>query len=43
MLAAIILFVEESWENVELYPPDNESQTEKTLRLKHGVIIQPKQ
>lgn len=41
--SATILPVEESWEDVELYPPDNESQMEKTLRLKNGVIIQPKQ
>jgi transcription elongation GreA/GreB family factor len=41
--SATILSVEESWEDVELYPPDNESQFEKTLRLKNGVIIQPKQ
>jgi len=40
---ATILPVEESWEDVELYPPDNESQMEKTLRLKNGVIIQSKQ
>jgi hypothetical protein len=39
----IILPVEKSWDDVELYPPDNESQIEKTLRLKNGVIIQPKQ
>jgi hypothetical protein len=41
--SATILPVEESWEDVELYPPDNESQMEKTLRLKNGVIIQSKQ
>lgn len=40
---ATILPVEESWDDVELYPPDNESQTEKTLKLINGVIIQPKQ
>jgi hypothetical protein len=43
LVSATILSVEESWEDVELYPPDNESQMEKTLRLKNGVIIQPKQ
>jgi hypothetical protein len=41
--SATILPVEKSWDDVELYPPDNESQIEKTLRLKNGVIIQPKQ
>ena len=43
LVSSTILPVEESWEDVELYPPDNESQMEKTLRLKNGVIIQPKQ
>ena len=41
--SATILPVEKSWDDVELYPPDNGSQIEKTLRLKNGVIIQPKQ
>ena len=41
--SATILPVEKNWEDVELYPPDNESQMEKTLRLKNGVIIQSKQ
>jgi hypothetical protein len=40
--SATILPIEESWDDVELYPPDNESQMEKTLRLKNGVIIHPK-
>jgi hypothetical protein len=40
---ATILPVEKSWDDVESYPPDNQSQIEKTLRLKNGVIIQPKQ
>jgi hypothetical protein len=41
--SATILPVYSNWDDVELYPPDNESQIEKTLRLKNGVIIQPKQ
>jgi hypothetical protein len=40
--SATILPVYSNWDDVELYPPDNESQIEKTLRLKNGVIIQPK-
>jgi len=40
--SAIILPVYSNWEDVELYPPDNESQNAKTLELKNGVIIQPK-
>jgi hypothetical protein len=42
LVSATILPVEESWENVELYPPDNESQFEKTMSLKNGVIIKSK-
>ena len=41
--SATILPVYSNWEDVELYPPDNESQNVKTLELKNGVIIQPKQ
>jgi hypothetical protein len=41
--SATVLPVEESWENVELYPPDNESQFEKTMSLKNGVIIKSKE
>jgi hypothetical protein len=37
--SATILPVEESWEDVEFFPPDNESQTERVLRFKNGVII----
>jgi len=40
---AIVLPVEESWEDVELYPPDNESQFKKTMSLKNGVIIKSKE
>jgi hypothetical protein len=43
LLSATVLPVEESWEDVELYPPDNESQFEKTISLKNGVIIKPKE
>jgi hypothetical protein len=39
---ATILPVYSNWEDVELYPPDNESQNVKTLELENGVIIQPK-
>jgi len=41
--SATILPVYSSWDNVERFPPDNESQSLKTLELKNGVIIQPKQ
>jgi hypothetical protein len=41
--SAIILPVYSNWEDVETFPPDNESQNKKTLELKNGVIIQPKQ
>jgi hypothetical protein len=40
---SIVLPVEESWEDVELYPLDNESQFEKTMSLKNGVIIKSKE
>jgi hypothetical protein len=40
--SATVLPVEENWEDVELYPPDNENQFEKTISLKNGVIIKPK-
>jgi hypothetical protein len=43
LYSATILPVYSNWEDVELYPPDNESQNVKTLKLKNGVIIQPKQ
>ncbi len=43
LVSATILPVEESWENVELYPPDNESQFEKTMSIKNGVIIKSKE
>jgi hypothetical protein len=43
LLSATVLPVEESWEDVELYPPDSESQFEKTISLKNGVIIKPKE
>lgn len=36
---AIVLPIEESWDVVELYPPDNESQIKHTLKYKNGVII----
>jgi len=41
--SATILPVYSNWEEVETYPPDNESQSKKTLELWNGVIIQPKQ
>jgi hypothetical protein len=41
--SAIILPVYNNWEDVNFFPPDNESQTDKLLELKNGVIIQPKQ
>ena len=34
-----VLPVYKSWEDVELFPPDNESQNIKTLGLINGVII----
>ena len=40
--SAIILPVFLSWEDAELFPPDNESQAEKILKIKNGVIIQSK-
>ena len=43
LVSATILPVEESWEDVELYPPDNESQFEKTMSIKNGVIIKSKE
>jgi hypothetical protein len=43
LVSATILPVEESWEDVELYPPDNKSQFEKTMSLKNGVIIKSKE
>jgi hypothetical protein len=42
LLSATVLPVEENWEDVELYPPDNESQFEKTMSFKNGVIIKSK-
>jgi hypothetical protein len=41
--SAIILPVYNNWEDVDFFPPDNESQTKKLLELKNGIIIQPKQ
>jgi len=41
--SATILPVYSNWDEVERFPPDNESQSLKTLELKNGVIIQPKQ
>ena len=38
--SAIILPVYSSWEDVETFPPDNESQAEKILKIKNGVVIQ---
>ena len=40
--SATILPVYSSWEDVETFPPDNESQTEKILKIKNGVVIQSK-
>jgi hypothetical protein len=40
--SATILPVYSNWDDVERFPPDNESQSLKTLELKNGVIIQPK-
>jgi hypothetical protein len=40
--SAIILPVYSDWDEVDNFPPDNESQNKKTLELKHGVVIQSK-
>lgn len=37
--SAIVLPVYRSWDEVEFFDPDNESQKRKTLKLKNGVII----
>lgn len=36
---AIVLPIYRSWDEVEFFEPDNESQSEKVTELKHGVII----
>lgn len=36
---SVVLPEYKSWEAFDEFPPDNESQTEKTLRDKNGVII----
>jgi hypothetical protein len=36
---AIVLPEYSNWEDVDFFPPDNESQMKKTLQLKNGVII----
>jgi hypothetical protein len=41
--SATILPVYSNWDEVERFPPNNESQSLKTLELKNGVIIEPKQ
>jgi hypothetical protein len=40
--SATILPVYSDWEDIETFPPDNESQNKKYLELKNGVIIQSK-
>lgn len=37
--SAVILPTYSDWGEVAFYPPDNESQNEKTLSLINGVII----
>jgi len=39
LASATILPVYSNWEDVERFPPDNESQNKKTLELINGVII----
>jgi hypothetical protein len=40
ILADFVVLPEyKSWDEAENFPPDNESQTLKTLKLKQGVII----
>jgi hypothetical protein len=43
LASALVLPVYNNWEDVDFFPPDNESQTDKLLKLKNGVIIQSKQ